>query len=79
LDIKGFNSPVQEEKGCLYGKAKKSGKSRDWNYYRKLNSMDKKDCNSARRMYINDLVDELRRNNAKPFWISTRNVNLPTI
>ena len=51
-----------------FKRAKKSGKSRDWNYYKKLNVLVKRNCNSARRKYITDLSEEITQNNSKPFW-----------
>lgn len=56
------------KKKAAYRKAKKTAKSGDWNYYRKLNSLVKNNCNFARREYINDLTGKLKWNDAKPFW-----------
>ena len=56
------------KKKAAYKKAKRTGKIRDWNYYRKLNSMVKSRCNSARWEYITDLTAKLKLNDAKPFW-----------
>lgn len=56
------------KKKAAYRKAKRTAKTRDWNYYKKLNSMVKRACNSAHYEYINDLSTKLKWNNAKPFW-----------
>ena len=56
------------KKKAAYKKARKSGKNRDWLYYKKLNSMVKRRCNLARQSYVDDLIEELKVNNAKPFW-----------
>ncbi|CAB4020675.1 Hypothetical predicted protein, partial [Paramuricea clavata] len=56
------------KKKAAYKKARKSGKNRDWLYYKKLNSMVKRKCNLARQSYVDDLIEELKVNNAKPFW-----------
>jgi hypothetical protein len=55
-------------KKTAFKRVKKSGKSRDWNYYKKLNVLVKRNCNSARRKYITDLSEEITHNNSKPFW-----------
>ena len=56
------------KKKAALKRAKKSGKTRDWSYYKKLNAMVKKNCNSVRRKYITDLSEEITHNNSKPFW-----------
>lgn len=56
------------KKKTAYRKAKITQKTRNWNYYRKLNSMVKSRCNTARWNYITSLTDNLKWNDAKPFW-----------
>jgi hypothetical protein len=56
------------KKKTSYKKAKKSGKDCDWNYYKKLNAMVKRDYNSAWWSYVNKLSEELAGNNPKAFW-----------
>ena len=54
----------------LYKRAKKKNCAlSDWNKYRKFNNFVKKECNSARRQFLNNLADELKTGNiSKPFW-----------
>lgn len=56
------------KKKAAYRNAWKTGKDRDMKYYKKLNTMVKRNCNSACWKYINDLTEKLKRNDAKPFW-----------
>ena len=57
------------KKKLLYKRAKKSSKESDWFNYRKFNNQLKKECNSARWRYINNLTEELKSNTSqKPFW-----------
>ena len=57
------------KKKLLYKRAKKSRKESDWVNYRKFNNQLKKECNSARWRYINNLTEELKSNTSpKPFW-----------
>ena len=57
------------KKKLLYKRAKKSSKESDWVNYRKFNNQVKKECNSARWRYINNLTEDLKSNtSAKPFW-----------
>ena len=57
------------KKKLLYKRAKKSGKESDWVDYCKFNNQLKKECNSARWRYINNLTEELKSNTSpKPFW-----------
>ena len=57
------------KKKLLYKRAKKSSKESDWVNYRKLNNHLKKECNSARWRYINNLTEDLKSNTSpKPFW-----------
>ena len=59
---------LRRKKKAAYKIARESGKNRDWLYYRKLNSMVKRNCNSARQSYVDDLIEEIKENNAKHFW-----------
>lgn len=57
------------KKKLLYKRAKKSCKESDWVNYHKFNNHLKKECNSARWRYINNLTEELKSNTSpKPFW-----------
>ena len=56
------------KKRSAYKKAKRTGKTRDQNYYSKLNNMVKRKCNIARWEYINSLAETISSNDAKPFW-----------
>ena len=58
-----------KKKKALYKKAKKSTSQTDWDKYRKFNNYVKKECNSARKQFVNNLADELKTSNSpKPFW-----------
>ena len=52
----------------LYKRAKKKTCAlSDWNKYHKFNNYVKKECNSARRQFVNNLADELKTgNSSKP-------------
>ena len=55
-----------QKKKLLYRKANPVS---SWNRHRDMNNSVKKECNAAKRNYINDLADELEANdNPKPFW-----------
>ena len=57
------------KKKLLYKRAKKSSKESNWVNYSKFNNQLKKECNSARWRYINNLTEELKSNTSqKPFW-----------
>lgn len=56
------------KKKLPYKRAKKSSKESDWVNYRKFNNQLKKECNSVRWRYINNLTEELKSNTSqKPF------------
>lgn len=56
------------KKKLLYKRTKKSSKESDWVNYRKFNNQLKKECNSVRWRYINNLTEELKSNTSqKPF------------
>lgn len=55
-------------KKAAFRKAKRTEKSRDWKYYKKLNSTVKSRCKSARWEYITALTAKLKWNDTKPFW-----------
>ncbi|CAB4003114.1 Hypothetical predicted protein [Paramuricea clavata] len=56
------------KKRSAYKKAKRTGKTKNQNYYSKLNNMVKRKCNIARWEYINSLAENISSNDAKPFW-----------
>ena len=67
--ISGDLIKLCRRKKVLYKRAKKTCALSDWNKYRKFNNYVKKECNSARRQFINNLADELKTgNSSKPFW-----------
>ena len=56
-------------KKALYKRAKNNCALTDWDKYRKFHNYVKKEFNSARRQFVNNLADELKTsNNPKPFW-----------
>ena len=66
--ISGDLLKLCRRKKALYKRAKKDLSLTDWDKYRKFNNYVKKECNSARRQFVNNLADELKTSNSpKPF------------
>ena len=67
-------------KKALYKRGKKTCARTDWDKYRRFNNYVKKECNSSRRQFLNNLADKLKTSNSpKSFWNfvqSKRKVNL---
>ena len=59
LWISGDLIKLSRRKKALYERAKNTCALTDWDKYRKFNNYVKKECNSARRQFVNNLV---------PFW-----------
>ena len=67
--ISGDLLKLCRRKKALYKRAKKDPSLTDWDKYRKFNNYVKKECNSARRQFVNNLADESKTSNSpKPFW-----------
>ena len=67
--ISGYLIKLCRRKKALYKRAKKTCVLTDWDKYSKFNNYVKKECNSARRQFVNNLADELKTSNSpKPFW-----------
>ena len=66
-------------KKYLYKRAKSRGRANDWEEYSSLSDSLKKACNSARRRYIHNLVEELKLNgNPKSFWSYVKSIRKGT-
>ena len=63
LWISGDLIKLSRRKKALYERAKNTCALTDWDKYRKFNNYVKKECNEARRQFVNNLADELKTSN----------------
>ena len=60
---------LSRKKKAAFKRAKKSWKNCDWNYYKNLNTLVKRESNLEWQKYITNLSDKItHNNNSKPFW-----------